>query len=66
MSQRRQGDKDPKDPRTRVEAAVTLINANNGPDREAMEMQAFMDIFHPGHAKTDELVRDARAKGRRR
>ena len=57
---RRQGDRDPHDPRVRVEAARTLIDSRN--QDEALAMAAFMDIFHPGHPKTDELVRDARRK----
>ncbi len=64
---RRQGDRDTKDPRVRVEAARTLSDASTGFDDKraaAMEMQAFMDIFHPGHKMTDELVREARKRGR--
>lgn len=63
---RSQGDRDPKDPRVRVEAARTLINNGvMGEDRAAaLEMAAFMDIFHPGHPATDELVREARKKGK--
>jgi predicted dehydrogenase len=59
---RRQGKRDPKDPRVRVEAARTLIDARN--QDEATAMAAFMGIFHPGHPKTDELVREARKKRR--
>ena len=55
---RSQGDRDPKDPRVRVEAALALSEAR-GNDKE-LEMAAFMDIFHPGHPKTDELVRAAK------
>lgn len=61
---RRQGDKDPRDPRTRAEAARALLDARgNKPDEE---MAAFMSIFHPGHAMTDELVREARDRSRAR
>ena len=55
---RQQPDDDPNDPRVRVRAAVTIIDARGGD--EAMEMQAFMDIFHPGHKLTATLVREAR------
>lgn len=58
---RRQGDRDPDDPRVRAEAARCLVDARGGD--EALEMAAFMGIFHPGHPLTDELVRDARLKG---
>ena len=51
-----------QDPRLRVAAARTLIDARDGD--EALAMAAFMGIFHPGHPKTDELVRDAKKKKR--
>lgn len=45
----------------RVAAAKTLINARSDrSERAGMELAAFMDIFHPGDPRTDELVRDAR------
>lgn len=50
---RRQGKRDPRDPRVRAEAARTLIDARD--QDEALAMAAFM-------AATDELVRDARRK----
>ena len=57
----RQGNSDPKDPRVRVEAARTLIDTIRNPaEAEAMELAAFMEIFHPGHKLTDKLVREAR------
>ena len=58
---RRQGDRDPKDPRVRVEAARTLIDARPH-DVEALEMAAFMEIFHPGDPRTAELVREQRRR----
>lgn len=60
----RQGDRDPTDPRVRVEAARTLIDATRNPvEAEAMELAAFMGIFHPEMQElTDELVRDVRRK----
>lgn len=62
---RRQGNRDPKDPRVRAEAARLLVNNINDPRRrEELEMAAFMDIFHPGHPLTDELVREAGKLGR--
>lgn len=57
---RRQGKRDAKDPRVRVEAARTLLDARGNKPEE--EMAAFMSIFHPGHPATDELVRDAKGK----
>ena len=57
---RQQGDKDPRDPRTRTEAARTLLDARGNKPEE--EMAAFMEIFHPGHQLTVDLVRDAKAK----
>lgn len=62
---RQQGDRDPTDIRVRTEAAVCLIDATGPHNQEALAMAAFMGIFHPGHPATDELVRDARERGRR-
>lgn len=61
---RRQGGRDPRDPRVRVEAAVTLANSRPRKD-EALELAAFMAIFHPGHPHTDELVREKRMEQRK-
>lgn len=62
---RQQGDRDPTDPRVRVEAAVAIIDTLAPHKQEAAQIAAFMEIFHPGHPATDALIRDAKDKGRR-
>jgi hypothetical protein len=45
----------------RTRAAVGLVNAERD---EGLAMAGFMELFHPGHPKTRELIRDARNKNR--
>lgn len=60
---RSQGGRDGTDLRVRAEAARTLVDSRPY-DAEALEIAAFMGIFHPEHPKTDELVRAARERRR--
>jgi len=52
----------------RTRAAGTYIQArhrNDTEDRAAIEAEAFMAIFHPGHPKTAEVVEAARSRKRK-
>lgn len=48
----------------RVRAAREVMATRRFENDEAAKMQAFMDIFHPGHPVTEEAVREMRLEQR--